>query len=102
MAHLPAMADMTQGPHAGHHRVEHGKQIAAKIVLREQGATAVLLGGSGGLGLEQGQHPPAESVQQIPVVQLVLSNRFALFGHALIKPEWLNLYSYNCVTNCYD
>jgi hypothetical protein len=45
-----------------------------------------------GLGLEQGQHPLAESLQQIPVMQRIFSNAFALLGHTPITPEWLNLY----------
>ena len=51
LAHLPAMADMAQSPHAGDDRVEHGKKVAAKIILGEKSAPRVLLGGGGGFGL---------------------------------------------------
>ena len=44
-------------------------------------------GGGGGFGLEPRQHPIAKGLQQIPVVQLVFSNRHAFGGHALSKPE---------------
>jgi hypothetical protein len=86
------MADVAERPHAGDNRVEHGEKVAAKIILREKRAPLVLLSGSGRIALQQRQHPLAELIQQIPVVQRVFSNAFALLSHTPITPEWLNLY----------
>src|ERR1039457_2951792 len=68
----------SEGPQTGHHWVEHGEEVGAKVVLGEKSAPRVPLAGGGSLGLDQRQDPLAELIQQIPVPQLVFSNPLAL------------------------
>src|SRR6266516_5245467 len=86
-AHFLRMAEMTERAQTGHHRVEHRKKKTAKIILSQEGAPTVLFARRTGFVFEQGQHPLAKLVQEIPVSQLVFSNLLTLLAHPASTPE---------------
>ena len=87
LAHLAAMAGVTERAQTRHHRIEHGEEIRAKIILREEGAALVLFRRGERSCRQQRQHLPAKTIQQPPVLELLFADRFAFAAHVASKPE---------------